>query len=276
MDELDFNVTSRDRIYDPAVARACFESLGKSCQRAEGDAFFAEDEKSKHMYLLLEGEVRLFRGVRVLDIVRAGEVFGEMAVIRGQPRTAWAVARQPCKALMLDPAQFQKAIQTNPEFALMLMRIMLNRLRLTSAFLHKTGRLKYSGGTHDKILDSEIVKELAIAMRTCQPAALPKDAVIMREGEEGASMFVVLSGRVSVTIEGTLVEHVGIGGMFGEMALLSKSPRAASATALTNVRLLPISRSDFTSLVESHPSFAVSLLKSVATRLTRQTVRSSA
>jgi CRP-like cAMP-binding protein len=274
MDDLDFTVSSRDQIYEPDIARACFRSLGKTCKLAEGDAFFAENEQSGHMYLLLEGEVRLFRGVRVLDIVRPGEIFGEMAVITGQPRSAWAVARKPCRALMLDPAQFQEAIRVTPEFALMLMRIMFNRLRLTSAFLNKTGRLRFSGGTHDKVFDSALVKELASTMRTSQPAKLSAKTIIMREGESGDSMYVVLSGRVSVTIQGTLVENVGAGGMFGEMALVNESPRAASALAITDVRLLPISRHDFMNLVKSHPAFAVSLLKAVAARLARQTAKS--
>ena len=274
MDDLDFSVSSRDKIYDPAIARTCFESFGKTCKLDEGDAFFAENEQSADMYLLLEGEVRLFRGVRVLDIVRAGEIFGEMAVITGQPRSAWAVARKPCRAVMLDPAQFQEAIRATPEFALMLMRIMLNRLRLTSAFLTKSGRLKNSGGIHDKVFDNALVKELASAMRTSKPAKLSAKTIIMREGEHGASMYVVLSGKVSVSIQETLVEHVGAGGMFGEMALVNESPRAASALAMTDVRLLPISRHDFMNLVESHPAFAVSLLKAIATRLARQTAKS--
>ena len=110
MEDPEFNASARDRIYDPAIAHACFGTLGEACSVAEGEPFFAENEKSDCMYLLLDGEVRLFRGVRVLDIVRSGEIFGEMAVITGQPRTAWAVAREPCKALTLDPLQFLEAI----------------------------------------------------------------------------------------------------------------------------------------------------------------------
>lgn len=87
-------------------------------------------------------------------------------------------------------------------------------------------------------------------------------------------MYIVLSGKVSVAIQGTLVEHVGAGGMFGEMALVNESPRAATAIALTEVRLLPISHHDFMNLVKSHPAFAVSLLKAVAARLARQTAKS--
>lgn len=271
MDDLDFTVSSRDELYDPDVAHTCFESVGKICSLAEGEAFFAENEHSEHMFLLLEGEVRLFRGVRVLDIVRAGEVFGELAVITGQPRSAWAVAKKPCRALSLDPKQFQEAIRATPGFALMLLRMMINRLRLTTALLNKTGRLKNSGGVHDKVFDSALVEELARAMHTSQPAKFSKSTVIMREGESGGAMFLVLSGLVSVSIRGTVVEHVGAGGMFGDMALVDESPRSATAVAQTAARLLPIKRDDFMNLVKSHPAFAVSLLKAVATRLARQT-----
>ena len=98
MNDLDLTSASSDEIYNPALAHACFEKFGKSCSVGKDEAFFAENEKSGHMYLLVEGEVRLFRRKTVLDIVRSGEVFGEIAAITGSPRTAWAVARTPCTA----------------------------------------------------------------------------------------------------------------------------------------------------------------------------------
>jgi CRP/FNR family transcriptional regulator, cyclic AMP receptor protein len=275
MDDLDFTVPTHETIYDPAVALACFETLGKPCSLAEGEAFFAEKEKSDYMYLLLEGEVRLFRGVRVLDIVRSGEIFGEMAVITGQPRSAWAVARKPCSALMLDPIQFQEAIWATPEFALMLMRIMFDRLRLTSEFLNKSGRLRNSGKTHEKVFSQALVKQLASAMGAHEPEKIPATTTIMREGESDSTMYVVLSGEIAVSIQGTFVERIGVGGILGEIALVNNSPRAASAVALTEVRLLPITRDNFMNLVKSHPAFVVSLLRAIATRLEIQTAKSA-
>lgn len=275
MDDLDFSESPGKPIYDPAVALACFETLGKPCSLAESEAFFAEQEKSDYMYLLLEGEVRLFRGVRVLDIVHSGEIFGEMAVITGQPRSAWAVARKPCSALMLDAIQFQEAIWATPEFALMLMRIMFDRLRVTSDFLNKSGRLRNAGKTHKKVFSNALVNELARAMGTQEPEKIPPTTIIMREGEIDSTMYVVLSGEISVSIQGTFVERIGAGGILGEIALVNNSPRAASAIALTEVRVLPIRRDDFMNLVRSHPAFAVSLLKAVATRLEIQTAKSA-
>jgi CRP-like cAMP-binding protein len=275
MEDPEFNASARDRIYDPAIAQACFETLGGACSVAEGEPFFAEKEKSDCMYLLLEGEVRLFRGVRVLDIVRSGEIFGEMAVITGQPRTAWAVARQPCKALTLGPLQFLDAICTTPEFALMLMRILFNRLRLTSEFLKKTGRLRNAGKTHEKVFSKSLVRQLATAMGTDESETIPATTTIMREGENDSSMYVILSGEISVSMQGTFIERVGEGGILGEIALVNNAPRAASAIALTEVQLLPISRDAFMILVKSNPAFAISLLKAIAIRLEIQTAKSA-
>ena len=128
--ELDFTQpAAQDEAYDPAVARKCFESFGRTEVLAEMECFFTEGQVSNKMYLLVEGEVSLTRAKKTLDIVRPGEIFGEIAVITQQPRSATAMARKPCQVLVLDAAQFQKALQSTPEFALMLMNIMNNRLR---------------------------------------------------------------------------------------------------------------------------------------------------
>ena len=134
--ELDFTRSAaQDEAYDPAVARTCFESFGKTENFAEMESFFVEGQPSDKMYLVVEGEVSLARAKRTIDIVKAGEIFGEIAVITRQSRSATAIARKFCQVLVLDTAQLQQAIQATPEFALMLMNIMSNRLRLTIANL---------------------------------------------------------------------------------------------------------------------------------------------
>ena len=64
-----------------------------------------------------------------------------------------------------------------------------------------------------------------------------------------------------------LIMKEGEGGVFGEMALVDQSPRAASAVAETDCDLLSINRKDFLALVKSNPAFAVALLKGLADRL---------
>ena len=273
--ELDFTQpAAQDEAYDPAVARKCFESFGETQNFAEMESFFVEGQTSDKMYLLIEGEVSLVRNKKTLDIVKAGEIFGEIAVITQQPRAASAMARKFCQALVLDARQFQQALQATPEFALMLMNIMNNRLRLTIALM-KQSASPPSLQDHDelRVFDQNMMEELVAAFGPRPPQTFPAGRIIMKEGDAGVSMYIVIRGRVSVSIKAAVVERVGPGGTFGEMALVDHASRAATAVAHTECQLLSISRSDFLNLVKSKPGFAISLLKTIAERLRHMTAQ---
>ena len=87
-------------------------------------------------------------------------------------------------------------------------------------------------------------------------------------------MYLLLEGEFRLFRGIPVLDIVRAGEIFGEMALVNESPRGASAIALTDVRLLPISRHHSMNLVKSHPAFAVSLLTTVAVRLARHTAKS--
>jgi len=272
LDDLDFTRPAKSEIYDPAVAQQCFEALGSAGTVAQGQPFFAAGDASDKMYLLVEGEVSLVRGKKLLDIVKAGEIFGEMAAITRQPRTASAVARTACRAVALDAKQFQQAIQRTPEFALMLMSILINRLRLTDAMARMTRSIPdWQGKQETRVFDVEMVQDFAAALPERPLQRCLAEKVIFEEGEGGVFMYVVFKGRVAISIQSTIVEKVGPGGIFGEMALVDQSPRAATAVAETPCVLLAINRNDLLSLVKSKPAFAVSLLKALTERLRHMT-----
>ena len=275
MNDVDFTNTAHDELYDPVIARACFESLGEQFSLAKDEAFFAEAEKGEHLYLLLEGEVRLFRRKRVLDIVRAGEIFGEMAAITGNPRTAWAIAITPCKTLQLNREQFRKALRSTPEFALMLLSIMISRFRVTLALLTRAGKLGPGlSARKNRVFSNDVVKELRTSLGNRPPVKVPAEKIIMQEGDSGGVMYVVLSGRVAIFVNRVIVDHIGPGGMIGEIALVDRSGRTATAFAESDSTLLPLTREDFLAMVKSNPRFAVTMLKSVASRLARMTASS--
>ena len=273
--ELDFTQSAaQDEAYDPAVARKCFESFGKTENFAEMESLFVEGQTSDKMYLLVEGEVSLLRNKKTLDIVKPGEIFGEIAVITQQPRAASAMARRFCQVLVLDARQFQQALQTTPEFALMLMNIMNNRLRLTIALMKQTASLPSLDDRDElRVFDKKMMEELVAAFRARPPQTFPAGRTIMKEGDAGVSMYIVIRGRVSVSIKAIVVERVGPGGTFGEMALVDHASRAATAVADTECQLLTISRSDFLNLVKTKPGFAISLLKTIADRLRNMTAQ---
>lgn len=271
MDDLDFTSPAHEALYDPNVARNCFESIGRPEAVSDGQSFFAENQNSDRLYLLTQGEVRLVRKKRTLDIIKVGEIFGEMAAITGESRTAAAVAKGDCRVLSLDVNQFEQALMKTPEFALMLMSILINRLRLTIAILAGTGKLAGTSSIDaGRVFDQALLDYLSAALKR-PPQTYPSQRAIMREGDKGGFMYVVIKGAVAMSIKSRIVERVGRGGTFGEMALVDRSPRAASAIAETDSELLSINRVDFLNLVKTKPAFAISLLKSLSLRLGQMT-----
>jgi len=286
MEDLDFSATPASRadaaaqlaahspLYQPALALEFFRCAGMVEDKPAGKPIFSENEKAgglfsrgAKMYLLLEGEIGLMIRNRFFGVVKPGHVFGELAVIAGLPRSATAMAKINCRVLSLDQKQFHAALEKKPEFALMLMSTMVQRLRESIAKLGAAGAAQGNPAERSDILDRRTLASLQGALATREPAAFPAGKVIMSAGALGAFMYVVLAGRVAVSVGNSVVEHVGPGGMFGEMALVDHSARAASASAETDCKLLAINRTDFLELVKAKPEFGASLLKSIAMRM---------
>src|SRR5712691_12542060 len=224
-------------VYDPAMAVEFFSSAGKPEPVAKGATLFAENEKGSRlllqrdkMYLLLEGEVSLSAGGKVIGTVRKGEIFGELASISHTPRSASAVANLPCRVIGLDDGQFQSALRKKPEFALMLMSLMIRRLRDAIGRLD-AGRAALEGKPKESAVFDKTA--LAILARALAQTRVPyeRGKVIVNEGQPGVLMYVVLEGRLAVSIRGKLVEKIGPGGVFGEMALIDRTPRFATVVA---------------------------------------------
>jgi CRP/FNR family cyclic AMP-dependent transcriptional regulator len=90
-------------------------------------------------------------------------------------------------------------------------------------------------------------------------------------GDPGTCMYVVRSGEVEVRAGETVVEVLGPGGLFGELALIDDAPRSASARARSACELVPVDAERFRTLVQELPSFALEVMGLMARRLRRQT-----
>jgi CRP-like cAMP-binding protein len=96
---------------------------------------------------------------------------------------------------------------------------------------------------------------------------VPAGQVLAQAGDHGRGMFVVLDGSVVVE-RGDLHIEMGRSEFFGELALLvPDSPRIARVRALTDSRILAVSRETFDLLLDREPSFARELLRTMAARL---------
>lgn len=93
---------------------------------------------------------------------------------------------------------------------------------------------------------------------------------IFREGDEGHCMYVVQAGEVDVLLGDALLETIGPGGVFGEMALIDKSPRSATAVARSDARLVALDETKFMQHVHRTPFFALQVMRIMTERLRRR------
>jgi CRP-like cAMP-binding protein len=101
-----------------------------------------------------------------------------------------------------------------------------------------------------------------------------KKTVVLHEGEDGCSLFIVINGSVKISyyapdgreIVLSLLEE---GSYFGEISLLDKQPRSATVSTVTDTKIAQIRRVDFERLLLQQPKVALKLLAETASRLRR-------
>ncbi len=112
----------------------------------------------------------------------------------------------------------------------------------------------------------ELVKVLNITyLETFEPGN-----AIIKEGESGEELYIVLAGRVTVSRDNTEIVDLHPGVHFGEMALVDQSPRSATIIAKESTRLLVVQRRSFYTLIRKEPVLAVKLLWSFVQVLSRR------
>ncbi len=102
----------------------------------------------------------------------------------------------------------------------------------------------------------EILRILSVTQVTDYAAG---DEVI-REGEPGHELYILLKGKLRLHKEGTFITNLGPGAHLGEMALVDKGPRSLSATAEERTRALVLRRRDFNDIIRNEPRLSVKLL----------------
>ncbi|MBI3811578.1 MAG: Crp/Fnr family transcriptional regulator [Nitrospirae bacterium] len=116
--------------------------------------------------------------------------------------------------------------------------------------------------------------EIDLLYRLVKTRAYSKGAIILQEDDPGEAMFMIVSGRAKVvhlSEDGReiILDMLGQGDFFGEMALLDQEPRSAHVTAVEPTELLVLERSAFLNQVEREPKIAIKMLIELSRRLRR-------
>jgi CRP/FNR family cyclic AMP-dependent transcriptional regulator len=106
----------------------------------QGAVIFKEDEEGNEMFIIIQGEVEIRKATgtsssKILTTLHNGDMFGEMAVIEKQSRSATAVAVQPTKVLVLNEKLYESMVGTNPDFARKMNRVLSERIRRADAII---------------------------------------------------------------------------------------------------------------------------------------------
>lgn len=115
---------------DAKIDFAKLDAMGAPRRVLEaGEKVFLETDCGDVMYVVRQGRIDIITYGTVLENVRVGGMFGEMALIDGGERSAAAMAAETSEVVAIDRPTFLSLIRDDPEFALTVMTILAARIR---------------------------------------------------------------------------------------------------------------------------------------------------
>ena len=112
---------------DARIRRRLAET-GKRRTYAADEEIVREGSTGTALYIVLSGTARVLRGGEGIGEVRAGDFFGELALIEEHPRSATVVAATETECLLFPAWEFTALLQEHPEIAVPIMRALIGRL----------------------------------------------------------------------------------------------------------------------------------------------------
>ena len=98
----------------------------------ENEILFCEHETGEDCFIIQEGRIKIIKIVHsqetILAILKPGDIFGEMAILEGKPRTATAIAAEEVRLMRINKANFQELVQAQPILATKLITLLSERI----------------------------------------------------------------------------------------------------------------------------------------------------
>jgi len=118
--------------------------------------FFLEGEPGDEMFIIQKGSVKITKIMGdnevLLAVLKAGDIFGEMALLENKPRGATAVAYDDCEVMMINRANFEQMIQTQPQLIVKVTTLLADRVWLIYKQLANTLIANPVGRMYDSLL----------------------------------------------------------------------------------------------------------------------------
>lgn len=115
----------------PAAEKQILAKLLQPVHVDEGNILCREGDLGDYFYMIVKGEAEVCKGEKIITTLKAGEIFGEMSLLTGEPRSATVIARTTMELYRLDQDNFAEILTKSPYLAWALSRTLARRLRLS-------------------------------------------------------------------------------------------------------------------------------------------------
>lgn len=256
----------------------------------ESDVLVKQGDPGTDLFIVESGQFVVTDdkgGGRILDSLGDGDVFGEMAFLGGEERSASVTSNTTSTLLKLSRKPFVGFLRKNPipgtKFLLFLEKLIVGRLRKADSL-----RILISGDR--ELRERRELKKLRddIRARNRKPLLSADDPVLseicnwiyardnqilFRQGERTTDLFIIRKGKVDVIDEdsgGFVLGNFGANDVVGERSFLDGKPRASTAKVIGSAEILMFSRDTLTELLEKNSAMAISLNLGLGSLLARR------
>ena len=256
---------------------------------AAGADIIREGEVGSTLCLVVAGKVRIHSWQVTLAELGAGGVFGELAALSPEPRTANVNAVEETRILELSAAAVERMMATRGEAAEGIIRVLCRRIQtsITEKTFHPTGSFRLPQVAAPSARPTRMLQELekvvwlkkveifnslsdTIRLHLARLATeqwLDEGDTLFAKGDLGTAMYVIVEGEIAVHDDGRLIATLRQGEILGELALLTSEVRSSSISAKTPARLLKITQSVMQELMWDHYHMTRGVIRILVTRL---------
>lgn len=236
------------------------------------EAIYTEGTQGDAMYIIESGEVRLMDGAfadaHMLERVRTGDSFGEMALLTGRTRAECARAATDSTVWVLYKSDFEEVMTQYPEISVSLSRALTERLssRENDFVVRHLRRIH--------LFNNLAASELKAISGKLRGLRFRPGEIVCFAGQQATTVFLIEKGEIKRMTNGLSGEPIVIdildeGDSFGEQDIVQNSPYSTTAQALGEAELWTISKNDFLKLMEEYPALALNVTRIMTDRLKR-------
>ncbi len=237
-----------------------------------GEAIYTEGTPGDAMYVVESGEIRLmdtaFSDAHLLERMRAGDSFGEMALLTGRTRAECARAATDSTLWVLYKSDFDDVMVQYPEISVSLSRALTERLstRENDFVVRHLRRIELFSNLATSELQSVSKKVRGLRFRPGE--------IIYFAGQPAETLFMIEMGEIKRMTAGpngepTMLDILGPGDSMGVQSIVQNSPYAETAQAIGDIEIWTIAKSDFQSMMETFPALAITITRLMADQLMR-------